>query len=266
LLDQSQKRLNTASPSLQIFTLRTPYLNVAGKFRQFSPRGGASKSPELLAYLLIEGRERGCRSDQVSAAIWPDLPPEKATVSFHQALYRLRQTIFQTPDYVVVRDGYYRVNPEYLDWCDALAFDDLYRRVANAPVEKRLDLQLELLALNRGEFLARIELGEWGMARRRSYERQFLETVSLAGQQLLKAGEAHQTLAIVHEGLARNFFREDLHRLVLQAYAELGLHEDVKRHYFHLRDMLQQELGISPDRRTTHLFQILTASRYPIRT
>ena len=79
---------------------------------------------------------------------------------------------------------------------------------------------------------------------------------------LLQANEAHQALVIVHQGLARDYYREDLHRVVLQAYAQLGLYEDVMRHYFHLRQVLQEELGAPPQQRTTRLFQNLTANRY----
>jgi two-component SAPR family response regulator len=164
-----------------------------------------------LFYLLLEGQDGGCRWSDVSAALWPDLDIDRASRSFHQILKRLRDVIFESPDYILLHNDYYQVNPACLDWCDALAFESLYERASRVAPEEALALQLGLIALYQGEFLAGFELSEWGEAYCASYEARFLQTVKLAGQQLLKAGSPQEALAVATKGLAVDYFREDLH-------------------------------------------------------
>jgi two-component SAPR family response regulator len=191
--------------------------------------------------------------------LWPDLSSDKASISFHQTLKRLRDSVLGENDYIVVQDDYYRVNPRYLEWCDVLAFEQLYERLATATGEESLTLQLELMALYRGEFLAGFELGEWGTAYRSSCEVRFLQIARLAGQQLLDGGAPREALMVIQKGLAEDYFREDLHYYALKAYAQLGLHERLATHYAELRDTFEREFDVPPDSLTEQLVQQLIA-------
>jgi DNA-binding SARP family transcriptional activator len=261
LLRLSQEPLSTLKPGLQVFAFGSPLLIVSGMQRRFVQRGGIRKAPEFLLYLLIEGREVGCRWSEVSEAIWPDLEPDKASSLFHQTLRRLRDTIFESPDYIIRQDDYYRLNPDYLEWCDALTFDTLYERAARAAPEEALALQLELIDLYQGEFLAGFELGEWGTAYRASCEIRFLQMVKLASEQLLRAGLPQETLTIINKGLALDQFREDLHRAALNAYAQLGLYDRLTAHYDVLRATFEHELGAPPEPATQQLYAQLIGSK-----
>ncbi len=261
LLAQSQEQIELSRPSLQVFAFGSPLLIVNGSRRRFTQRGGLPKAPEFLLYLLVEGQDGGCRWSDVSAAIWPDLEPERASGFFHQALKRLRDVIFEAPDYIVRQDDYYQVNRAYLEWCDVLAFESLFGRAAKATSEAALPLQLELIALYRGEFLAGFELGEWGADYRASCEARFLQVVKLATEQLLKAGSPQETLAVVNKGLAQDRFRGDLHRAALSAYAQLGLYDHLATHYAELCAIFEAEFGAPPEPETQQLYQQLIAAR-----
>jgi DNA-binding SARP family transcriptional activator len=237
-------------------------LIVAHQFKHFfSQRGRIRRMPEFLLYIILAGQNVGVRWGEVCAAIWPDLDSERSSLNFHQTLRRFRDSIFGDPDYVIVQDDYYRVNPDYLMWCDALVFDTLFERAAAAPPEQALALQLEIIDLYQGEFLAGFELGEWGMACRTRYETWFLQTVRLTIDQLLQAGDPRQALAVIHKGLNRDYFREDLHRRAAEIYAQLGLYEDLAQHYATLNKTFVEELGTSPSLETQHLFEQLLAKK-----
>jgi LuxR family maltose regulon positive regulatory protein len=261
LLAQSREKIETSGPSLQVFTFGHPTLIVAGERRQFGQRGRMRKMPEFLAYLLLEGQDSGSRWSEVSAAIWPDLDPDRASINFHQTLKRLRDGIFGAHDYIIVHDDYYQVNPQYLEWCDALAFEKLYERLAKAPPDEALALQLELIALYQGEFLAGFEAGEWGTAYRASYEARFLQVAKLAAEQLLENGTPGEALTVIHKGLAQDYFREDLHRAAFEAYAQLGLHDHLVAHYAELCETFERELDAPPDPATERLYHQLVAKR-----
>lgn len=265
LLIQAAEEPEMARPSLQVFTFGNPTLVVAGERRQFSQRGRVRRMPEFLAYLLIKGQEGGCRWSEVSAAIWPDLDPEKASISFHQTIKRLRDSTFGTYDYIVVQDDYYQVNPDYLEWCDALAFEQLFARAARLPSDQAVDLLLELIALYQGEFLAGFELGSWGEAYRAACEAKFLQSVKLASEYLLNQGAPQQALALIEKGLAQDYFREDIHQSAFRAYAQLGLYSQLTEHYNTMCETFRRELGSLPDPATRQLYQQLVARRAPLR-
>jgi ATP/maltotriose-dependent transcriptional regulator MalT/DNA-binding SARP family transcriptional activator len=261
LLDQASNQLYISSPSLQAFFLGTPYLVVSGKVRQFGQRGRTRKMPEFLACLLIEGQGSGCRWDQVGAKIWPDLESEKSSANFHQTLKRLRSAILEEAVYVVAQDDYYRVNPDYLEWCDALAFEQLYERAAKAAPGESLSLQLELISVYQGEFLAGFELSDWGDAIRASFEERFLQIVSLASEQLLRDGTSQTALAVIQRGLSQDYFREKLHRSAFRAYAQLGLFDQLEAHFSQVNQVFQQEFDAPLDPETTQLYERLLAGR-----
>jgi two-component SAPR family response regulator len=219
------------------------------------------KLPEFLLYLIVEGQDRGCRWSEVSVAIWPEVLPEKASGSFHQNLKRLRDVIFEAYDYIIVQNDYYQVNPLYLKWCDVLAFEKLFERAAVAPGEQALILQLELINLYQGEFLAGFELGGWGNLYRTRCETRFLQVVKLATEQLLEYNEPGEALTVINKGLAQDYYQEHLHRLAFRAYDQLGLYNQLEAYYGELERMFELELGVPPEPDTEKLFQQLLANR-----
>ncbi|MBN1218961.1 MAG: tetratricopeptide repeat protein [Anaerolineae bacterium] len=259
LLKQNPQYAEASKPSLQVFAFGPPAMIVANEYEHFfGQRGRIRKVPEFFLYLILETQGSGCRWNEISVALWPDLGPARAKGQFHSTLRRLRQSLGQQ-DYVIVRDDYYQINNDYLEWCDALAFDVLFERALAASPEEALTLQLELISLYRGEFLAGFELGEWGNTRRTQYEIRFLRTVKLASDQLLADGDPQQALEVINKGLSLDYFREDLHRNALTIYAQLGLYDDLVSHYQELGAILEQELGVPPEPETQHLYEQLTA-------
>lgn len=257
LLRQGPESVDILRPNLHVFMFGPPTLIVEGQRKQFNQRGGVRKLPEFLAYLLIEGQAEGCRWSQVSAAIWPELESGRASNVFHQHLKRLRAKMPDPDGYVMMRDDYYLVNPEYLTWCDALVFEKLFERIMRNDTGETLALQRELIALYQGQFLAGFEVGDWGMAYQTTYETKFLQVVKLAGEQLLKLGCAEEALVVAEKGLGQNYFREDLHHVIFKAYAQLGLWSDLTAHYQKMCQIFDEELEASPEIETHQLYQKL---------
>lgn len=263
LLRQDKNEAKNASSSLglQTFLFGSPTIIVEDNHRFFSQRGRSRKMPEFLAYLILEGHDGGCRWSEVTSALWPDLESSKASSTFHQTLRRLRDTILGAPDYIIVKDDYYQVNPKYLDWCDAIAFETLLERIPQAPVDEALTLQKELISLYRGDFLAGFELSEWGRQYQTWFETNFLRVVKLASEQLLEQNSPQEALTIINKGLTCDYFREDLHRAAFRAYIQLGLHDHLQAHYANLRTVLQEEFNAPPDPVTVKLYEQVMASK-----
>jgi len=258
----AQHKADQSSPGLQLFVFGTPYLVVAGRQRQFSMRGGSRKIPEFLLYLLINGQDGGSRWDEVSLAIWPEADRDKASANFHQTLRRLRDNIFADSSYIITKDDHYLINPDYLKWCDLPAFDKLFDRMAETSSrEEALALQSELINLYQGELLAGFELGEWGTTYRQAYETKFFQVVKLASDQLLKQNAAQEALNVIGQGLAQDYFQEDLHRNAFKAYAQLGLYDDLTTYYNRLCQIFMDELAAPPDKTTQQLYHQLSLNQ-----
>jgi len=237
-------------------------LIVSGKRKRFTQRGRARKLPELLAYMLIEGQNGGCRWVEIAETIWPNLSPEKASATFHQSIRRLRKTFFDAPDYILVQDDYYQINPVYCEWCDVLTFEQLYNRVTHLSPEVALPLQLEMIDLYRGEFLQGFDIDEeWGTIHRTEYEQRFLWIIKAASQQLLTQGAIWKALDILQKGITHNYFQEDLHHEILEAYARLGLYSEMRSHYKQVVKTFKDDLGHPPDVALKEHFQRLISRR-----
>ena len=250
-----QAQIEVVRPGLQVFAFGPPSLIVAGKYKHFlSMRGNIHKMPEFLLYLILAGQGEGCRWSELSLALWPDIESNRASNNFHQLLRRLRDSILGSPGYITIRNDLYQINSDYLEWCDALAFETLFERAATAGSDEALALRLELIALYQGEFLGGFELEEWGHMYRTKFETRFLQTVKLTSEQLLADGSPQEALTIINKGLTQDYFQEDLHRYAGQAYAQLGLYNDLAAYYVHLCDTFEQELGAQPTPETQRLY------------
>ena len=257
LLMQSWEQIDFDRPDLQIYAFGPPILAISGQRRQFTQRGGSQKTPELLLYLIIQGHQSGCRWNDVCADLWPEEPSERASVLFHQNLRRLRKVVLGADDYIILQDDYYHLNTQLVSWCDVIAFETLAARATQLPSDDRLALQLEMIALYRGEFLAGFDVGEWAAAYRGACEVRFLQTVRMAAEQLLEIGANHEAVQVIQKGLRQDSFREDLHRLLFKAYARLGLYGHLADHYTQLYESFEQELGLPPEPQTEELYQNL---------
>jgi len=257
LLKQGPSQLNISDPYLHIFAFGNPTLITGEQRRQFMSRGKTHKLPEFLLYMAIEGRQGGVRRNEIAAVFWPDQSEKQAARLFHQHLRRLRNNMMVHDDVIVVDNDYYQVSPQYLIWCDALAFSALYSQAATASAEKALSLYQEIIALYQDEFLAGFELSEWGNFHRNRYEIQFLQVVNLAAEQLLAQNYPHEALDVIQKGLYQDYFQEGLHRLAFQSYANLGLYDQLTEYYSEITHTFNAELGAPPTNATRNFYQQL---------
>ncbi|MDX1520755.1 MAG: tetratricopeptide repeat protein, partial [Anaerolineae bacterium] len=263
LLSQQPNQINFVPPKMQYFAFGHPLLIVNGNRKLFSQRGRIQTLPEFLAYIFIASQNGGCRWDEVSVAMWPNLEKRAASKRFHQYLRRLRDAVFDGPDYILLEGDYYKINPDVYEWSDILTFENLFKRISTLPPDKGIALQLELIDVYRGEFLAGFELGEWGMIYRAHCETRFLSVVKMASDYLLETETPLKALSILYYGLSVNQFREDLHYNVLIAYGQLGLYSELKSHYEALCRSLKCELDALPDPALRQLYSRLSARRNP---
>jgi DNA-binding SARP family transcriptional activator len=238
-------------PALQFYCLGHPTLWVKNESHRFYPGRHSANYPALLAYLFHH--PQGCSWPELALALWPDSPAKTASNALHQTLKRLRHKPLGDPTYLHGPANSYGLNPAYPTWSDGPVFDHLVQQLPHPPSAENLPHYLDLLHLYRGKFLAGFALSEWGLQRRQRYEDRFLQISHVTARFLLQQGQFWKALWVIERGLEQNYYREGLHRLALHAYAHIGLHSELRRHYQHLC----QQLGHSPEPTTEQLYQCL---------
>ncbi|GAI45662.1 unnamed protein product, partial [marine sediment metagenome] len=135
----------------------------------------SNRAKEMFFYLLCCGA--GQTKEQITAALWPDLSPAKASSNFHINLYRARRAIF--PGIFMLEQGQYKLNPDVDIWFDVAEFENLLSRAESLPHGSKKVATLEqAIELYRGPFLGEF-YSEWTEMRRHQLEDKYLKVLSL---------------------------------------------------------------------------------------
>lgn len=217
--------------------------------------GLRSACEQLIAYLALH--QRGATRDQLIVAIWPDEDPQKARQRFWQNVSDARSLLNGA---LLSKRGHYTLDHHKI----TVDTDELEQLLAQAsttdePKAQRPTLE-RALRLFRGEPLAGWDYiwAEDEMRRLRSTHTELLERT---GHARLVTGDAHGALQAAQQGLGLDSYNEGLWRLAMQAEGRLGLRDSVSQRYQQLRSMLDDQLGLEPERATRALYHELLGQR-----
>ena len=150
------------------------------------------RAKELFFYLLCYPSQTG---EQITAALWPDVPPDRALSNFHTALYRARRAT--SPGVIVTNGGRYQINEDLKVHSDVSDFLNLV--VPQQPAEKQ-DFYLERLGhainLYRGPFMDGFH-GEWIDVLRQDYEAKYLRALTTLAHQYQGKGNHQEAISLL---------------------------------------------------------------------
>jgi len=203
------------------------------------PPPATLKARSLLAYLVVH-RDRACPREVLADLFWPDRPRDKALRSLSTALWHVRR-ILPPDDYILADVQTVRFNPESDYWLDVEEFEKLVKLALR-----------EAVALYKGDFLEGF-YDDWCLEERYRLESLYLGALG----QLVAAHEAldqpEEALHYVGLLLARDPFREDVHRTAIRLHVRLGNRAEAVRWAWRCRALLRTELGVKPAPETTAL-------------
>ncbi len=210
---------------------------------------------ELFYYLLFHGSES---RERLSVIFWPESSAKRVRSNFHTTLYRARQALGE--NVILFDEGIYRLNPDLDLWCDAHEMDELVRQARLMPPRdaRTEDLWRRAVALYRGNFLPSWD-NEWALYRRERLFEQYIEALVGLGQCARARQDHRAALDAFRRALDSDPYREDIHRAVMQCYADLGEKKQVHDHLERLRTLLWDELALEPSVETTTLAESLLA-------
>jgi TolB-like protein len=183
--------------------------------------------------------------ERLTELLWGSHFEEQARQNFRQALARLRKAIGS--ETLVSDDSIVQLAPGVVE-CDARRFEGLVRGGSAEDVRQAVDL-LD------GDLLAGVDVKEatwddWLSEERRRVGNLACEALAKLGRIELDRGRAAEALAHAEACIRRDFFREDAHRLAIEAFAALGRRAEALKHFQTFAERLKQELGTVPEAKT----------------
>ncbi|HSV58565.1 MAG TPA: AAA family ATPase, partial [Variovorax sp.] len=225
----------------------TLQIRVLGQFHlgvgDATPGEGAQAQPQLprraaeLVQLLCLQPQRSLLNEQVVDALWPQLDPDAGSANLRKAAFHARQFVGQS-DAVVLRGGRVMLMPDRGVDCDALNFE---AAADEALVSGDAQACKSAAKLYGGDLLPESRYQAWTQGPRQRLRDKYLRLLRQAGD-LERLVREDPTDEAAHAQL----MREEL---------AAGRRSSALRWYGHLRDHLQQTLGVRPGPQVEALYR-----------
>ena len=226
---------SAALPTLGVRLLGGFAVTVDGE--AVAPDGWPSlRAAQLIQLLSLQPRHRMSR-DQVIDALWPQLEPDAGSANLRKAAHHARHALGRH-DAVEMQAGEVLLWPERPTTVDA---EDFERRADAALARRDAAACAEVARVYRGDLLPGSRYEAWTEATRERLHARHLDLLRVAG--------LWDTLARAEPT------DEPSHRALMQRELEAGSRGAALRWYAHLREALQETLGVAPDRQTDALYE-----------
>ena len=244
---------DTLPPLVTVSTVPQPRVEVRafgagqvardGRVLSSTDWGGSALAREMVFYMLEQPPQR---RDEIGVIFWPTLSSGRMTSSFHAAKYKARRAL--GVEFAIFEDDCYRINPAMNLWYDVAEFQRLLAsattRSASDP-DRAAEFQ-QALNLYTGPYLAD-SYAEWPVRPRERLQIQFFELVKTLIDDLLARRQYADALVAAQRGLEQDYYREDLHLVVMRCLAEIGQSARALAHYDKMSRRLTKELGTRPN-------------------
>ncbi|MCW5630748.1 MAG: AAA family ATPase [Rhodoferax sp.] len=193
------------------------------------------RAAHLVQLLALQPRQRMSR-DLAIDALWPQLDPDAGAANLRKALHHGRQALGRH-DGITLLGGELVLWPERPVRVDADTFEQQARTALRQhdPAECA-----DVASRYGGDLLPGVRYEAWTEPARERLRALYLDLLRASGQwELLARHEATD---------------EPAHRALMQRALESGNRSAALRWYAHLREALQQSLGVAPDARTEALY------------
>jgi DNA-binding SARP family transcriptional activator len=234
---------------LQVFALGPGYILMNGE----TIESWEGHLPRLLFFFALD-RPSITRSE-ICQAFWPELVTDQAVNVFHVTKRRLHKALDM--DVLVHDDGYYRVNPNLAVKYDVMDFVSTLMAGRNPDNANQMQAWAHAIELFRGPFLQGHN-DAWIVERRKDFQAGYLEALTAMARIRLSEDRPEHALALFQKALGEDSTREDIHRDVMQLYAQLGRRSEAAAHYQKLADEVEKA-GHHLDPATVSLYQDIMA-------
>lgn len=203
----------------------------------------SQRAKEIFFYLLSS--PAGRTKEEITADIWPDSPPAKATSNLHINLYRARRAIHPL---VILTDGSrYRINPHLRVWFDVTEFNQLLNQAESSPLHDKCKLSSleQAIQLYRGPFLSEV-YSEWAERKRQDLEGKFLKALYLLARLDGENSQHARAISLLERFIAIDPYHDEVYCQLMEEHLALGDAVSASRTYKRYVEGVAREMDCLP--------------------
>jgi two-component system sensor histidine kinase ChiS len=246
--DGEPAAVDEKSPASPVALLR---VNCFGPFNVYGVHSGEYinwrrvRVKEIFAY-LSHHRNEWVLMERLMEQFWPEEDNQQATGKLHTTLYHLRKVLkqHQVPEEIRLLNGAYQLTPGIVD-CDSERFEQLVQIGLGGEKQEALIALEEALKLYKGQYFQDINL-PWVIPERERYEIMYIMAVKQWAWIRMSTGEYGRVAESLLKLLQNNPLLEEIHLLLMEAYAGMRDISKLVSQYKTLRLILHKELGVDP--------------------
>ena len=261
-LNRKSEIVNRKSAArLDIFLLGPPHLERDGQAIDIETRKGIA----LLAYLAVT--QLRYRRDELATLFWPESDQAQARAALRSALWALNKGL--GGDWLAADRETIGLNADADLWVDVVAFKDRLAPCMSSQPPDQVDcatclsLLTEAVSLYQGHFLSGFTLRDSPEfdAWQTSQTEHLRQSLSGALERLIachhRQGQPEAAMTVARRWLDLDPLHEPAHRHLMQLYAAAGRRTDALRQFQDCRQILADELGVSPSRETAAIYDAI---------
>ena len=226
----------------------------------FEARSGAtgcitfptSKTKALFAYLAM-AQDQGQSRERLSTLFWGETSDTRARANLRQALTRIRQSLpTHARGGVVAQHGSINLDTRAFP-TDTQEFE----RLSHSPSIEGLE---QAAALYRGDLLEDLSIDAepfetWLLHERQRYRERAIDCFERLLDHYRAIGAATRGIEVCNRLLALDPYRESVHRLLINFYADQERRGAALHQFEECRRLLAEELGVEPEQETVELYE-----------
>ena len=240
------------------------YARFFGAFQLFYnqellPNSLSKKDKNLLAYFLFH-HGQFLHRDKLMEKFWPDVSPESARNSLHVAISHLRAYFRPYLGEIKVikhQNEGYLFDPDHAVITDVQQFKASCQSGWEALKKKEYEAAIPFLHqasdLYAKEFLREFLYEEWCSREREALQEALLAVLKSLAVYYQKQAAYEQVIPLAERMLLIAPFLEDVHRLLIEAYAELNMRGRALNQYQKCRALLMSHFEAEPSPETEDL-------------
>jgi DNA-binding SARP family transcriptional activator len=249
-------------PSLVIYCL--------GPFRvyqnnRYIPDWPSKKAQLVFKYLLTQ-RQRKASKEVLMETFWPEVEPEAARRSLHQAIYSLRRSlgiINSQYQYVLFENDAYFLDPKMKIWIDCEEFEHRCRSgdllLEGGDLINALKEYEVAENLYQDHYLSDDLYEDWLVPYRQYLWQMYLRISLSLARSYLERKEYSQAVGISQRILSRDMAQEEAHQIIIRSYLHENQRHLAMRQYHKCVQVFKNEFNLLPSPETRALIQNLVS-------
>ena len=221
----------------------------------------------LLAYMLVH-RDKPVTQSELIEAIWPEDDSSNPGNTLKTLVYRVRSMLSEAfgEDFQLITSqrGAYSLNKSYEYILDIDEYEKIATAAAKSGVsaEERLDYYSRACTIYGGDYIPRLSTEMWVIPLSMHYHTLHLNLVKAYAELLFESDRYQEVVDLCNLGVRLDAYDENLHTLIVKAYAKQGNEAAAISHYQVATDMLYRNLGVRPSETLRRIYlEIMEGSR-----